>query len=343
MRGTRIAAASALLLAALAMLGALVDAGAATPCNGVTPNCQVVEPLPVDKAAEEEFAAHLAERQERGKAAAPLAGEWQATLVPGLQAGWSGWCLVGGGALHLAPRCPVDPGIDHRLPYEAWEGDGGDTVGVEFLEPPIEAVAVDEGDVGFASAPVSGFAGLLSAVAVQIPSPYPAHWSDEFEAISDGIRESGRRGLEAPPVAPSDTLAAKPWTPGQPPPSGPCALSFKHMPTLSVLGGRVLDGAAKIGGIVDDGLLSCADVEARFHGVDVQAALLLSAGDPGARPVALPGAGPVPHRPLLRSAPGVHGPLLAERHGEDAWLVIEGGTLALRERLLADLRARVAL
>jgi hypothetical protein len=331
------------ILAAVALVGALILPAQPAVAAPVSGTYEVVEPQPVDPVVEAELEAHLAERHARAATAAQYPGEWQVSLVPGLQAGWSGWCLITSGSLHMHARCPIDPGIDHPLSYEAWEADGGGTAGVALVESPLSTLAVDEGDLAFPAAPVAGSSSQLGVVAVQLSSAFPGYWSDEFEEVSDGIRNSGLRGLSAPPTAPSDALPANAWTSDEPVPNGPCALSARRMRGLTVLGGHVLDAASSVKGVIDVGLLSCVDLEVKLDGAPMRAALLLDASRPGRPPVVLPQADTLRRHPALRSAPGVEGPLLARRVDGVAWLAVEGGDLSQRERLLADLRTQISL
>jgi len=300
-----------------------------------------IEPLPVNPAIEAEFWADVAERQGRGKVAGTYRGPSQILLVPGLQAGWSGWCLTVQIASHTGRRCPADPPASGvSIAFEAWEAGASGTEGYALTDSSVTEVAVDEGPVAVGTSPLIGFPGQLSATLVEIPDPFPARWSDEFEVVQDGLRESGERGFSAPPRAPSSTLPASTWTAPEVPPAGACAISARHLPGLRAISGGVLGALAPTPGVADRGLLSCANTRYSLHGSSLDAAVLLDAAEPGVRaPVAPPGAHALPGHSHLYRAPGAFGTILGRRLA-GAWLLVEGGSSqAQRERVLAQLRA----
>jgi hypothetical protein len=300
-----------------------------------------IEPLPVNPVIEAEFWADVAERQARGKAAGPYRGPSLIELVPGLQAGWTGWCLTVQIASHTTRRCPVDPpGSGVSIAFEGWEAGASGTEGYALTDSSVTEVAVDDGAVAEATLPVIGFAGQLAATLIEVPDPFPAHWSDEFEVVEDGLRESGERGFSAPPRAPSRTLPASTWLAPESPPVGACKIVAGHLHGLRAISGGVLASLAPTPGVADRGLLSCANTVYSLRGSSLDAAVMLDAAQPGGQaPVMLPGARAVAgHRHLYR-APGAFGAILGRRV-RAAWLLVEGGSSqGQRERVLAQLHA----
>jgi len=308
--------------------------------TGTSTQPGAIEPPPVNPAIEAEFHAHVAEWQERGKLAVGAQGEVR--LVPGLEGGWVGWCMVVRTSTYRAARCPVAP-RQQAIGYESWEAGGSGTRGIALVTAPIEAVAVDEAGTATVAAPVSGVTGV-SAALVEIPVPFPAKssWFDEFEPVLHSTRSSGGRGRSAPQRDYSASLPASVWQAPSLPPAGVCSLTASHRSGLTPRFGHVVTSLAPTPGLAGGGFASCIDTEYSFARCSLDAAVLLAAAAPGvAVPGALPGAAPVHHHPGLVSAPGWNGQVLARRVG-DAWLAVEGGS-SLRQRIevLAHLRASV--
>jgi hypothetical protein len=298
-----------------------------------------IEPQPVNKAIEEEFEAELRERRARGAAAAPAAAGSQISLTPPTEGGWVGWCATVRFGSQSSTRCPIAP-TRESIGYEAWEADAQGTRGYGLASAPVSAVAVDEGVV-VATIPVQGLEDVLTAVLVEIPAPFPAHWFDEFEPASV-VRESGHHGLGQPPTARSLSLPAGYWKAPAPPPPGACAIKAGHL-QLRPRWGHVVASVSATPDIAGGGFVSCADTEFSLAGSSLDAAVLLDAAQPGTTPQPLPNATRVPGHGQLYSTPGWAGTILARRI-PGAWLLVEGGRgLRQRERVLARLSATIRL
>jgi hypothetical protein len=308
---------------------------------GVAPGA--IEPQPVNPVIEAEFEANLAEWTQRGKLAV-AAPEADATLTPGLEGGWVGWCLTIRVGAHHATRCPVAPRLD-GIGYESWEAGGSGTLGVALTSSSLEGVAVNEASTAEPTVPVEGVAGV-SAALVEIPEPFPARskWFDAFAAVVHGIRSSDQRGLIGPEEDYSASLPASEWRAPQQPAPGECSLRVAHLAGMIPRFGHVVANVTPTRGIAGDGFASCIDAEYSYAGSSLDAAVLLDAGQPGlVAPVRLPGATRVPHHPGLFSAAGWNGQILGRRIA-NAWLLVEGGaSLRQRIRVLSHLRASVRL
>jgi hypothetical protein len=340
----------ALVLAGPSPVGAtpVYNPEAATPGEGTHgPETSgapgAIKPPPANPAAEAEFAANLAEWTQRGKLAV-AAPEAEATLTPGLEGGWVGWCLTIRTGAHHATRCPVAPRLG-PVGYESWEASGSETLGVALTRSSIEGVTVNEANTAEPTVPVNGVPGV-SAALVEIPAPFPAHsgWFDGFDPVWHGIRSSVDHGLGAAEDDYSASLPASEWRRPQPPAAGECSLGVVHLAGMISRFGHVVAKVTPTGGIAGDGFASCIDTEYSYAGSSLDAAVLLNAGQPGlAAPVKLPGAIRVPHHPGLFSAPGWNGQILGRRIA-NAWLLVEGGaSLHQRIRVLSHLRASVRL
>lgn len=302
-----------------------------------------IQPQPVNVAVEEQFWADVAANRARGTLASQL-GVRGAELVPDLQTGSAGWCLlIAGAEPPVPPRCPVSPAAGRQVAWESWEADGSSTRGFVLAGPHTAAVAVDEGSIGFALSPVPGVDTALTAAAVSIAAPFPAPTpiADVFDPVgSGGIREAGRGWFDSP-FAPADSYPATEWKARAAPPASVCGLSARPLRGLRVAGGSVLGSLHATPGIAGGGFVSCAETRFTLRGTAMAAALLLDAADPGvAPPVTPPLSRSLPGHSGLLSAPGRGGPLLARRERE-ALLLVEGGSLRAREQLLAALRERL--
>lgn len=320
--------------------GAATSAGEAKPIGESTSTSPgAIEPAYVNPAIEQEFWAHVSERQARGRAATQSPAE--VTLLPPTEGGWVGWCVKVHGSAHDGTRCPIAP-RSNEIAYEQWEAAPGGTQGLALASAGVEAVAVDEGG----AAPlvsVAGFAGVLGAAVVEIADPFPWTWSDEFEAVSHGLRNSGERGFSAPTFTPTASLPAAYWIAPQAPPSGACELTVVALTGARARWGHVATSVTATPGIAAGGFASCVDTELSYGHSSLDAAVLLDAADPGATPPVLPNASAVHGQHGLYSAPGYSGEILARRIA-GAWLLVEGGRgLRQRETVLAHLRASVAL
>jgi hypothetical protein len=300
-----------------------------------------IEPLPVNPVIEEEFTAGLRAREARGKAV--VADDPQIRLTPATEGGWAGWCITAQEGAHQSTRCPIAPSGD-MIAYERWETSGQEARGYALTSSAADAVAVDEqGSVP--TVPIKGFAGEFSAALVGIPGTMPAgRWPDEFEAVSQGVRESSHHGLGQAPTTPSISLPATYWKAPQVPPSGPCAIGSSHLPGLRSRWGHVVGVVRPVPELARGGYISCDDTKLSVRGSSLDAAILVDAAQPGsAPPQPLPNAHLVGSHHGLYTAPGWSGAILARRVG-DAWLLVEGGRgLRQRESVLAHLRATVRL
>lgn len=310
--------------------------GTPLPEHFVAPGA--IEPAPVNPVVEEEFDAELRGREARGKQA--VAGEPEVQLTPATEGGWVGWCLTTQQGAHKSTRCPITPS-GSAIAYESWEASGQEARGIALTSDVAAAVAVDE-QGSIPTAPVKGFLGQFSAALVVIPGTTSPRWPDEFEAISQGVKESSHHGLGQAPTAPSTSLSATYWKSPQKPPSGSCAIRVGHLPGLRSRWGHVVETVRPVPELAQGGFISCDDTELSMHGSSLDAAVLVDAAQPGfASPQPLPNAQPVRGRRRLYAAPGWSGAILAQRIAH-AWLVVEGGRgLRQRELVLAHLRATV--
>jgi hypothetical protein len=301
-----------------------------------------IEPLPVNPVIEAEFEAHIDERRQRGGLAASVA-EADVRLLPGLEGGWDGWCLSVRTSAQQSTRCGIAPTTREQIGYESWEAGGRGTRGIALLNAPAEAVAVDDAGAAEGAVAVPGVPGVSAAV-VEIAAPFPAQsqWFDEFEPVYRGMRSSGSRGFSAPEHAYTAGLAAVSWRAPQPPPKGACSISAAGLAGLKPRFGHVVTSVPPTLDIAGVGFVSCIDTEYSLAHSSLDAAVLLSAAEPGSvAPVSLPGATPVPHHPSLFTAPGWNGQILARRVG-NAWLAVEGGA-GLRERVKVLLHLRTSV
>lgn len=127
--------------------------------------------------------------------------------------------------------------------------------------------------------------------------------------------------------------AARPGTPARPP-AGACALRRHGLPALTPEWGHVVAKIEPVREAVGELLLSCVDTVYKLGRWPIDAAILLNASHPGARPGPIPGAKPVRGDPRTVNAPSGAATGLTARRVGNAWLVVSGGR-SLAKRLEA--------
>lgn len=128
------------------------------------------------------------------------------------------------------------------------------------------------------------------------------------------------------------------------PASGVCRIDMKPMSGVFAFGAKVIDSVTPEPGFIGDAFITCASTIYKIGGWRVEAAVLLDAADPDARPAALPLMKPLPgHSGVFEAWPENNVPVLARRVPH-AWLVVtEGRDMSERLRVLEHLRASTHL
>lgn len=274
-------------------------------------------------------------------------------LVPQVNAGWAGWCVIGVG--ERVGGCP--PGQSHPpILAESW-GSGGPpsaTLAYAVATARVRSVAFD-GEPPIPTQAESGLPDNLRAVVVEIPGKEllsedkVAPRFTPLDANGEPIAQSAE--ADGDPQASMETLGIAVPSRGvsnpMEPTSGVCRINAMHLAGLAAQGGSVISRVPSYSGLIGRGFLSCASTSYSLNGWPLLAGILLNASRPGALPSALSAMKPLPGPPGIFHAPGPEGPgtegeLLARRvHG--AWLVVARGDPQLRLSLLEHLRATVHL
>jgi len=275
-------------------------------------------------------------------------------LVPELNAGTAGWCMIRVSASEGG--CPVVRS-DPPIVAETWTS--GDrppaTEGYAITTEEVAAVSVD-GEAPVSTRAESVLPSGLRAVVVEIHGPesqpgsgVPKHRPrfTPLNAKGNAIPQSAavRPSANDPSGPLSVTVPTRTVTNPAHPSSGICRIAVARFRGLKVLGGSVVAQATPYSGLIGQGFLSCASTSYNLNGWSLLAGMLLNASHPGATPPPLPGMEPLSGHPGIFEAPGTEGSVpeedLIARRVHGAWLVVARAKQQQRLRLLEQLRATV--
>ena len=265
-------------------------------------------------------------------------------LVPNLNVGRVGWCVVepSGGF------CPEGP-AQGPIIAQGWTQYG----------PPATA---------------EGYAvttGKVAAVSLGFGSPIPTH---RDRALPDGLREVSvkvdivkalpslgstahrfrflpldsedmpmRQGVtQDEPLSLRDGFVVPSASGGRRRAPAICSLGAARSDELKFVRGSAVSKVRSYRGLTGQGFLSCASNTYSWHGVLLQASILLNAEDPGAAPRALPAMRSLLGSPSLVRATGFEGELVGRRI-KGGWIVVGRGTLEQRAGLLGQLKGMIRL
>jgi hypothetical protein len=275
----------------------------------------------------------------------PVVRDAEVLLVPPIQGGSSGWCLVvvgdsfGCGGLQV-PDSPIFT--------ESWGGEGTPN-GSELIEgsavttSTVAAVSINGG----ASIPTRTESALpagLRAVAVEIhlrtgPSRTPLPHFTALNASGEVIPQPSGQAQ----YASVDLPGTRGWKRPAPVARGACRLTAAGLSRLSAQWGAVLTRISPYTGSVGQPFISCISTEFYLNNWPLLSGVLLDGGHPGAAPASLPAMSPLPGHPGIVVAPGAEGQMVARRIPK-AWLVVDGGKdLKQRLTLLQHLRVTIHL
>lgn len=265
----------------------------------------------------------------------------QVALVPDVDAGTAGWCIVTGNG----GACPV--GLSGTsIITQSWSGSGPPPVyeGYAVTTGKVAAVSVDGGP----------------AIPTRIDRDLPAGW----RVVSVEAREKGHSEMPVPRFAatnaagerlPATRVRGLPLSivevptravpnPGAAGPSSEvCRIRAMSLPGLLPRGGSVITTSRPYATLGGDGLLSCASSSYELEGWPILVGVLLSASHPGTTPTRWPALRPLSGHPGVFESPGIGGEMLA-RQISGAWLVVaKGKGVQQRATLLEHLSATVNL
>jgi hypothetical protein len=272
-------------------------------------------------------------------------------LLPHLDAGWAGWCLV-----RLSSSeggCPV---VRSNRPILAETWSSGDspsvTTGYAVTTSEVRSVSID-GSPPIPTRAETALPSELRTVVVEVrggsfgesPPPRfrPLNARREVipqatQVIRDQTQISEPLAVTVPTRRVSNPAQAT---------FGICRIAASRVAGLTMKGGSVVTRVGSYSGLVGQGFLSCASTSYDVSGWPMLAGVLVDASRPGTTPPALPGMRPLRGEPgIFQTAgserPAPEGDWLARRV-RGGWLVVSGAEPRQRLTLLKHLRATVAL
>jgi hypothetical protein len=263
-------------------------------------------------------------------------------LVPNLNAGAIGWCVI----FNQEGSCLTRP-ADTPIVLQDWVAGAKPSVarGYALTTSAVASVSVN-GAALIRTRRDSRLPHGLRAVVVEVPavpdheggqSHYRAPRFLPFDAGGERIKESVQSGSPLASFAvPTESVADATH-----PAAGLCTLQAAPFSGLKVGGGRVITAAKSYHDPVGGALMACASTSYQVDGWPLLASILLNAAQPGATPPTFPALEAVPGHQGLFKVQGLEGEMLMQRI-PGAWLAVTNGQgLQQRLRLLEHLHATV--
>lgn len=260
-------------------------------------------------------------------------------LLPPLNAGEAGWCLLTLGQA-AEGGCPATR-VGHPIIAESLEtrSPPAEAMGVDLTSSYVSAVSIDGG----MSLPTRAERALpenLRAVVWVMPGETPHSagfpprptpldtYGHVMRQTSYGTARNIRGGLLV--EVPSRTVE----NPADPP-LGPCVIKAARVPGLTVQSAFVVSTVKAVGGLIGEALLACATTEYALAKWLMGASILVDAARPGVTPPPLPLMKPVVGHPNIFEEPGQLGPQVARRI-RGGWLVVWGGKNRVERQMLVE-------
>ncbi len=249
-------------------------------------------------------------------------------LLPALDAGNAGWCLLTLQAAELGGCPPARGGYPIIAGTLSVSGSAREAVGVELMSGVVSYVSIEGG----APLPTKaervlpdGLRAVVWAkrgVSPQSPSfpPRPTPLNKHGQVLrqtSYGPSRSngGSLLIEVP--------SNKVHDPGDPAPA-PCVIKAPHLSGLVIQGARVVGTIKAYGGLIGEAFLACANTEYTLAGWPMGASILVDAAHPGVVSPPLPLMRAISGYPSVFEGPGQLGSQIARRI-RGGWLVVWGG------------------
>jgi hypothetical protein len=268
---------------------------------------------------------------------------YKLAFSPPVIGGSLGWCVDYSTPHESSGECPLTTGAVSPIFVASWSSSGPPDVTQGFVLATSAVAAVS----------VNGSSGIPTRTDPAIPDGLRGVL---IEFASSGTGLSGNRpevvaldsnGRPIKRAKPSLELAERGlngvfWQRPSRPPRGACRLNGNLLPGLTPEWGHVALKVRSFAGLLPPALVSCIDTEYYLHKWPLDAAVVLNAAHPGARPEPLHDFHPVPGHPGDFEAPAWAGQVARRVHG--AWIVVEGGS-GLQQRLavVEHLRATIRL
>jgi hypothetical protein len=263
-------------------------------------------------------------------------------LVPPLQAGGAGWCLVRLSAAEEHGGCS---GVKARYPFLAQvlysNNPPAETGGILLTAPQVAAVSVG-GGAPLATHTEAVLPDRLRVLEWRIAGERAGDTGFPPSTIplaSDGatIPLSPRRGEPLIVFLPTERTGGGATNQRR----GACSIAATTLPALSARRSEVLPKPTVYESPISGAFVACATTEYALDGSTLLATVLSQAARPGATPSALPAMKPVAGHAGTFEAPGQEGQLVARRV-LGGWLIVsKGERQSQRLLLLEHLRASV--
>ena len=262
----------------------------------------------------------------RGGGTLQIARDDQVVILPPVEVGWAGWCMMRVGASR-GRACGGDVRSLGPILGEVGRGASPSALeGVALTTNEVAAVSV-EGGAPIPTRSEPGLPNDLRAVVVEIRGrkggpPEIVLSSLRFvplnvkgAPISAAPNQSVPLGFEVP---------SEGWRPPSHAPPGACEITATNIPGLVELRAGVVIQLTQHPGLIDRPFLSCASTEYSLDNnkAVLMAGMLLDATHPGVTPGPLPNMKPLSGHTGVFQAPGEAGELLARRI-PGAWLAVE--------------------
>jgi hypothetical protein len=262
-------------------------------------------------------------------------------LVPPLQAGGAGWCLVKQSAAEENGGCS---GVRARYPFLAQvlhtSSTPPEAAGILLTAPQVAAVSIG-GGAPLATHAEPALPDGLRVVVWRIAGEQESNGG--FPPSTTALAADGAAIPQAPGRGqPLITFLSTENTNGPANPQhGACSIAATTLPTLSAKRSEVVPKPTAYHSSIAGALIACATTEYSLNDRTLLASVLSDAADPGATPSTLPAMKPVAGHLGTFEAPGQEGPQVARRI-PGGWLVVsKGGGEPQRLSLLGHLRATV--
>ncbi len=256
-------------------------------------------------------------------------------LVPHVEGGRAGWCLI---VAPLRPGGCKQPGTSDSGPIvtETWrvESPPPTADGIALTRSEVAAVSVNGGSE-IPTRAESGLPAGLRAVAVEVHGK--EHGVEPgINAPFPNLIPLNAEGQPLPPPTSLPTplsvkIPSRHWHLPAKPPDGSCKTSATDLAGAEAQSGTMVLRIRPSRGLIGQAFLTCVNTQYELHRWRLEAWVLLDAAHPGLSPAPLPAMKHLSGQRAIFTAPGAEGEMVARRV-RYGWLAIGGGS-GLQQRL----------